>query len=114
MTSEPTPWQSFDDLAAQNRASLVRYLRRMVGDGDAEDVVQIALAKAASAMDGFRGEASAKNWLFRIATNAALDWLRSHGEGPLPLSGTDEESEAGASTEDASQERRLLRQEMSA
>jgi RNA polymerase sigma-70 factor (ECF subfamily) len=114
MTNEQTP-QSFDELAAQNRGALVRYLGRLVGDGDAEDVAQIALAKAASAMDSFRGEASAKNWLFRIATNAALDWLRSRGEEPLPLPGTDEEADAGAVApgEDASQERRLLRQEMS-
>lgn len=115
MTSEQTPRPSFDELMAQNRGALVRYLGRLVGDGDAEDVAQIALAKAASGMDGFRGEASAKNWLFRIATNAALDWLRSRGEQALPMPGTDDEGDpdALAATEDASQERRLLRQEMS-
>lgn len=116
----PTPRSldvhAFDALAADHRAALVRYLGRVVGDGDAEDVAQIALAKAAAGMDGFRGEASPKNWLFRIATHAALDWLRSRGQhSTVSISATDDDDQADAlaPTEDPAQERRLLRQEMS-
>lgn len=116
MTDEKSTRQSFDQLALQNRGALVRYLGRLVGDADAEDVAQVALTKAASAMDGFRGEASPKNWLFRIATNAALDWLRSRGQHSvvaMPSSDDEDAPDDLAPTEDASQERRVLRQEMS-
>lgn len=116
MTAKQATPVSFDELASRNRGALVRYLVRLVGDADAEDVAQIALAKAASAMDGFRGEASPKNWLFRIATNAGLDWLRSRGEHgvvPMPTSDDDGDDDALTIGEDATQERRLLREEMS-
>lgn len=36
---------------------------------DAEDVAQTSLMKAAQHLDGFRGEASLRTWLHRIATN---------------------------------------------
>lgn len=112
MTTEASTDLSFDSLASDNRATLVRYLGRLVGDADAEDVAQIALSKASAGMAGFRGEASPKSWLFRIATHAALDWLRSHGTPSVPMPDEDEAS-AELLAEDATQERRLVREEMS-
>lgn len=55
----------------------MRYAGRLVGETDAEDVVQLALARAASALGTFRGEASPRTWLSRIATNSAHDWNRA-------------------------------------
>lgn len=43
---------------------------------DAEDIVQEAFIKAARAISGFRGEASFKNWMCRIALNQAEDHRR--------------------------------------
>ena len=79
MTSETSTSICFDSLASENRAAVVRYLARLVGDADAEDVVPIELSKASAGLTGFRGEASPRSWLFRISTHAALDRLRSHG-----------------------------------
>lgn len=68
----------FDSLVRETRPQLVRFLARMVGNADAEDVTQATLAKASAAFSSFRGRASPRTWLFRIAANAARDWLRSH------------------------------------
>lgn len=44
--------------------------------GAAEDVFQETFLKAYTHMDGFRGEASARTWLCRIAVNLCRDRLR--------------------------------------
>ena len=49
----------------------------MVGPRDAEDLTQVTFAKAAQALQAFRGEAEVSTWLYRLAVNVALDWLRS-------------------------------------
>ena len=102
-----------EPLVRENRPALVRYLGRLVGEADAEDVAQIALAKAAASVDGFRGEASPRSWFFRIATNAAHDWNRSRqGAMSDPLPAEDEETPEGL-FELAPQERQLVREQMS-
>lgn len=58
---------------------IVRYLGRMVGETEAEDVAQEVFVKVHAALDGFRGESSLSTWIYRIATNAAMDHLRSRG-----------------------------------
>ena len=56
---------------------LHRYLARLVGEDEAEDLTQEVFVKAAKALEGFRGESKLSTWLYRIATNTALDRLRS-------------------------------------
>ena len=58
------------------RPRLVRYLARLVGAQDAEDLAQTALLKATEALADFRGDARFSTWVYRIATNAALERLR--------------------------------------
>lgn len=55
---------------------IARYLRRLVGDGDAEDVAQEVFVKVSRSLDNFRGEARLSTWIYRIATNTAMDHLR--------------------------------------
>src|SRR5438477_1449554 len=71
------PQKSVEQLLGEFRPRLHRYCARMTGSViDGEDVVQEAILKAIEA----RGEAGAlanpEGWLFRIAHNAALDFLR--------------------------------------
>jgi DNA-directed RNA polymerase specialized sigma24 family protein len=61
MTDESPRETSFEMLAVENRPSLVRYLSRLVGEADAEDVAQIALTKDSAALVSFRGDSSPKN-----------------------------------------------------
>jgi RNA polymerase sigma-70 factor, ECF subfamily len=54
-----------------------RYLTRLAGVTDAEDLTQEVFVRVIQALPGFRGESSVSTWVYRIATNAALDRLRS-------------------------------------
>jgi RNA polymerase sigma-70 factor (ECF subfamily) len=66
-----------EQLFTQLRPKLHRYCARMTGSViDGEDVVQEALAKALQALPHAGTIANPEGWLFRIAHNAALDFLR--------------------------------------
>ena len=54
-----------------------RYLVRLGGPGDADDLTQETFARVSQALAGFRGEAALSTWIYRIATNVALDRARS-------------------------------------
>jgi len=56
---------------------IVRYLTRLVGEQEAEDLTQEVFLKVAQGLENFRGESQLSTWIYRIATNAALDRLRS-------------------------------------
>ncbi len=102
----------FESVVRDTRPQLVRFVTRMVGAGDAEDVAQAALWKASAAFSSFRGQASPRTWLFRIAANTARDWLRSHRHFET-VDDVDESQQPPDLSEDASQDRRLIREEMS-
>jgi RNA polymerase sigma-70 factor (ECF subfamily) len=56
---------------------ILRYVSNMIGDTDAQDVTQEIFIKVSQALPEFRGESKLSTWLYRIATNAAVDRLRS-------------------------------------
>ncbi len=60
----------------EHRTALTGHCYRMLGSiVEAEDAVQEAFLKAWRSRDSFRGEASPRTWLYRIATNVCLDSL---------------------------------------
>jgi len=62
------------------RPDLHRYCARLTGSViDGEDIVQDALAKALYALSLQPEVPPLRPWLFRIAHNQAVDWLKSHG-----------------------------------
>ena len=66
-----------DGLLARMRPKLHRYCARMTGSViDGEDVLQDALIKAVEAFAGVGPIGNPEGWLFRIAHNTALDFLR--------------------------------------
>jgi RNA polymerase sigma-70 factor, ECF subfamily len=67
------------------RADLHRYCRKLTGDvWDAEDLVQETLTRAlARAAQTFTPVRDPRAWLFRIATNAYVDWWRR--PAPVPV-----------------------------
>jgi RNA polymerase sigma-70 factor, ECF subfamily len=68
---------AFDRLLGELRPKLHRYCARMTGSViDGEDVVQEALIKAIEALPDSGPITHPEGWLFRIAHNAALDFLR--------------------------------------
>lgn len=68
---------AFDALARPHRGALHTLAYRLVSDpSDAEDLVQESLLQAFRKLDGFRGDAKFRTWLFSIATHKCLDHLR--------------------------------------
>ena len=66
-----------DHLLTAMRARLHRYCARMVGSViDGEDVLQDAMIKAVEAFPSAGTISNPQGWLFRIAHNTALDFLR--------------------------------------
>jgi RNA polymerase sigma-70 factor (ECF subfamily) len=79
MTSVPDPSTPVDIsvLMVALRPKLHRYCARMVGSViDGEDVLQDALIKAVEAFASTGAVQNPQAWLFRIAHNTALDFLR--------------------------------------
>ncbi|MFK4100206.1 RNA polymerase subunit sigma-70 [Streptomyces sp. NPDC019531] len=73
----------FAALTEQYRREIQVHCYRMTGSYDeAEDLVQETFLRAWRARDGFQGRASARTWLYRIATNACLDQLRRTARRP--------------------------------
>jgi RNA polymerase sigma-70 factor (ECF subfamily) len=66
----------FHELYDEFQPKILRYMTRMLGESEAEDLTQEIFARVASSLTGFRGESQLSTWLYRIATNAALDRLR--------------------------------------
>lgn len=70
---------AFDQLVRRHQKPIWRLVRRYVkGDADAADVTQQAFVRAFKGLGSFRGAASVRSWLYRIAINCALSWLRDH------------------------------------
>jgi RNA polymerase sigma-70 factor (ECF subfamily) len=71
--------EQFLSLVSEVRPELHRYCARLTGSViDGEDIVQEALAKAFYALSLLVEVPPLRPWLFRIAHNAALDFLKSH------------------------------------
>jgi RNA polymerase sigma-70 factor (ECF subfamily) len=76
--SEPAPAVAgLDRFVVEMRPKLHRYCARMVGSViDGEDVLQDALIKAVESCASAAPIGNPEGWLFRIAHNTALDFLR--------------------------------------
>jgi RNA polymerase sigma-70 factor (ECF subfamily) len=88
MTSTPQLSESaFSALFERHRHELRVHCYRMLGSfDDAEDLVQETFLRAWRARSGFGadGRVALRPWLYRIATNACLDALRSRPRRIMP------------------------------
>lgn len=68
---------SFDRLFDEYQNAVFNYVLRMVGDRDrAEDITQDTFIKAYRKLDQLTDDAAIRPWLYRIATNTAIDEIR--------------------------------------
>jgi RNA polymerase sigma-70 factor (ECF subfamily) len=71
---------AFLETISQLRPQLHRYCARMTGSiTDGEDVVQDALVRAYRSLDSYDDRRPLSPWLFRIAHNQCIDYLRRRG-----------------------------------
>ncbi len=88
MLTEETLIDQLKDVATQSKAfevlvntyqkRLYWHIRRIVLDhDDADDVLQNTFIKVYKNIGGFKGDSKLYSWMYRIATNEALSFLRS-------------------------------------
>lgn len=76
--------EDLERLVSELRPKLHRYCSRMTGSAvDGEDLVQDALVKALAALPNAGVVSNPEGWLFRIAHNTALDFLRRRARQPF-------------------------------
>ncbi|MBL4689758.1 MAG: RNA polymerase sigma factor [Nannocystaceae bacterium] len=63
----------------QHRAFLEQVVRRVCGEQDAVDVVQDVFVSACRSYGSFRGTATLRTWLYRIAVNRAINAVQARG-----------------------------------
>lgn len=69
----------FQRVYAEFQPRIHRYLTRVAGAAEAEDLTQETFVRVNHALEGFRGDAAIATWIYRIATNVATDRLRAPG-----------------------------------
>jgi RNA polymerase sigma-70 factor, ECF subfamily len=69
--------RAFAQLFEEYSAPIYNYVLRMVGDADrAADITQDTFIKAYRKLDTLTDATSTRSWLYRIATNTAIDEIR--------------------------------------
>src|SRR5215210_2526960 len=77
--------EAFAQLIDPYRKQILVHCYRILGSfEDAEDMLQETLVRAWKRLDSFEGRSSLRAWLYKVATNAALDALDSRRIRGLP------------------------------
>ena len=67
------------DWYQQHGEAILKYILLMVRDyHHAEDLTQETFFKAYNSMSSYKGKANPRTWLFRIAHNTTIDFIRKH------------------------------------
>jgi len=91
--------RAFEAIVERYRRPLLRYLRRLLSDALAEDVVQATFINAWSSLRTGTEVRDLRPWLYRIAHNAAINSLKKVGEAMEEVP----ESAGGFATEPAAE-----------
>lgn len=75
----------FQQIHDEFHPKILRYMARLVGEADAEDLTQEVFVKVNRGLEEFRGESQLSTWIYRIATNTAIDRLRSGTDNPMAV-----------------------------
>jgi RNA polymerase sigma-70 factor (ECF subfamily) len=112
-TTEP----EFNHIYDEFYEKVSHYLERLIGKNEAEDLTQEVFLKINKGLAGFEGKSSISTWIYRIATNAALDRVksRSHREDSKTVAleeASNDTENVCAEEESLSAEREAIRNEM--
>jgi RNA polymerase sigma-70 factor (ECF subfamily) len=109
----------FEEIYKEFQPKIQNYLARLMGPNEAEDMAQVVFAKVSRGLASFKGQSKLSTWIYRIATNTAIDKLRSpahsHASGQTSL-----EDSAGVANNtpiitqaDTPTDQKVIRKEMS-
>ena len=86
---------AFEKLVTEYEKAVYAIAQRMTGNAeDAADMTQETFIKAYNSLSSFRGDSKFSVWLYRIANNVCLDFLRSRSRKPtVSLSTEDDDGE---------------------
>lgn len=88
------PDREFTKIYDEYYSRILQYVTRITGSSDAEDITQDVFDKVHRGLAGFKSKSKLSTWIYRIATNAAIDRSRSaaykHATESIPLNGSDE------------------------
>jgi RNA polymerase sigma-70 factor (ECF subfamily) len=62
------------------------YLAKLAGDEEAQDLTQETFTRVSRSLKNFRGQSSLSTWIYKIATNTALDRIRKNVRSKNDLS----------------------------
>ncbi len=68
---------AIDQIYDEFKPKIDKYLSRLVGQNEAEDISQEVFMKIDQAIDKFKEKASLSTWIYKIATNMAIDRSRN-------------------------------------
>jgi RNA polymerase sigma-70 factor (ECF subfamily) len=111
--------RKFSKIYSEFYPKITHYLTRLVGELEAEDVAQVVFEKVNNNLSTFKGESKISTWIYKIATNAALDRLKSPSykrtlAGPqAPVNLQTVENIAMDSNTPISPDQKIIREEMS-
>jgi RNA polymerase sigma-70 factor (ECF subfamily) len=101
---------------------IFRYLSSLIDEYEAEDLTQEVFAKVSRNLGTFRGESHVSTWIYRIATNLAIDRIRyctlpfvdspKEAEEPIDAHGEIEDRNIWTGEKPYSAEQNLIRGEM--
>ena len=113
------PEYEFKIIYEEYYQKIVQYLTRIVGPNDAEDITQDVFDKVSRSIKEFRGDSKLSTWIYRIATNTAIDRLRSAAHkhsskhGPIVDAAGLEDQSAWTAPKPPTTEQKVIRKEMS-
>lgn len=83
---------AFDDFHRRFSGRIHRFVQRLVGRTDAEDLTQEVLLRVLASIRSYRGSDRFEAWLYTIAHNVCVDRLRRRPVAPLHGAEPEEET----------------------
>ena len=110
---------NFEQIYDEYYQRIVQYLTRIVGPNDSEDIAQDVFEKINRSLGEFRQDSKLSTWIYRIATNAAIDRLRSAAfkhsskQAPIEDAGGHEDQSVWTDQKPPTTDQTVIRKEMS-
>jgi len=105
----------FKEIYQTYRHRIRAHMGKIVGEAEAEDLTQEVFTKVSQSLKSFRADSRLSTWIYRIATNAALDRIRKRDRSGevLPVDAAGDREDRNAWNGDVERlEHQVIRREM--